>query len=210
MIFGTQRLQLPIFGDFEHLNKEKLFANNTIPNYGLGKYFWTPNAISVNNFYIQGFYGNDLHIRVPYITGFNRLYQVNMKKSTEKDNVYIHDIKHLYKIPIGLHVFWKMMLDNRYLCLNGGGAQNSPSDIDSLLGVNDSKRLRVWTDQSEKWRVQRDECFLRDPEDVWKLEDDRKLAELEQFCSGTFVPKDPTSVVFPSPGSGTLGLASED
>ena len=42
-------------------------------------------------------------------------------------------------------------------------------DVDCLLGVRDSKQLRVWSDMSEKWRVQRDECFLRDPEDVWKL-----------------------------------------
>ena len=118
---APHRLCLPIFGFFEHLAKERLFASNTIPNYGLGKYFWVPNAISMNSFYIQGFYRNELHMRMPYITKFNQLYQVHMKESTVKDNVYIHDIKHPYKIPIGLQVFWRVMLDNRYLCLNGGG-----------------------------------------------------------------------------------------
>ena len=40
--------------------------------------------------------------------------------------------------------------------------------------------------------------------------DDRKLAELEQFCSGTFVPKDPSSVVLVSSGSEPFRVTSEE
>ena len=90
-------------------------------NYGLTKYFWTYDAISVDNLCIQGFNENDLQIRVPYMSGFGRLYQVNMKGSTEQDSVYIHNMKRFDKLLIGLPVFWGMRFVEKCLCLDGGG-----------------------------------------------------------------------------------------
>ena len=37
---------------------------------------------------------------------------------------------------------------------------------------------------------QKDGCFLKDQVEVWKVEDDEKLEELEQFCSGVYVQRD--------------------
>ena len=119
MVLAPHSLCLPIFGFFENLAKGKLFASNTKSDYGLGRYFWIPNAINMISFYIQGFYRDGLNMRVPYMTKFNDLYQVHMEGSRVVDNVNIHDIK-ITCIPVELQVFWEAMLD-RYLCLNGGG-----------------------------------------------------------------------------------------
>ena len=36
---------------------------------------------------------------------------------------------------------------------------------------------------------QKNRCFLKDQVEVWKVEDDEKLEELEQFCSGVYVQR---------------------
>ena len=51
-------------------------------------------------------------------------------------------------------------------------------DVDELFGVGDAKNLHVWTDLESRWQRQKDECFPKNQEAVWKLEDDKKNLNL--------------------------------
>ena len=49
-----------------------------------------------------------------------------------------------------------------------------------LCGVRVARIMRIWTDLESR-EQRKKECFLKDKEDVWQLEDDKDLKNLS--CS---------------------------
>ena len=77
-------------------------------------------------------------------------------------------------------------------------SQTNFFDVDKLFRVGGAKNMHVWTDLESTLQRQKDECFLKDKEEIGKLEDYEKL-ELDNFCFRVYVQGD-CSPSFP-PGS---------